>query len=300
MAANDAKPKCVPCRKTFKQASTCRIHFSLYHLHEKPFQCQLCDRIFATPHQLRLHGTVEHNGFRFQCTQCRKQFRHNQHFKQHINHHSATKSFICEACGKALKTKGSLDRHISTVHLKRPRNDGSKSTQIKTRIQHNKLHQCPIKQCCRSFTNLTSLQGHLKQKHPIHGIAEWQKYKRSACYRCNLKFDRVEQLEKHVLQHSELFQMFPCEICKNVYNSARALENHLAKHSKKPRPFICEVCLSEYFGEFSSHIVIAYRYAGLAMCCSVMWRIISFALTKLARGQLHANCVIIDVTAKFS
>lgn len=249
VAANDAKPKCMPCRKTFKQASTCRIHFSLYHLHEKKLQCQICDRIFATPHQLRFHGTVEHNGFRFQCTKCPKQFRHNQHFKQHINHHSATKSFICDACGKAVKTKGTLDRHISVVHQKQPRNDGPKSIRMKSRmLPHRKLHQCPIMQCSRSFTNLTSLQGHLK-KHPINGIAEWQEYKRSACYRCNLKFESVEKLKEHVLQHSKLFRMFPCEICKNVYNSAGALENHLAKHSKKPRPFKCEVCLCELFNK---------------------------------------------------
>lgn len=247
MATNDAKPKCVPCKKTFKQASTCRIHFSRYHLHEKTFQCQICERIFATPHQLRLHGTVAHNGLRFQCTQCPKQFRQNQHFKQHITHHSATKSFICDACGKAVKSKGSLDRHISAVHLKRSRNDGPKSIRKKGRKQYSKLHQCPIIQCCRNFTNLTSLQGHLKQKHPINGITEWQEYKRSACYRCNLKFDSVEQAKEHVLQHSQLYQMFPCEICKNVYNTVGALQNHFAKHSKKPRLFKCEVCMTDSF-----------------------------------------------------
>lgn len=81
----------------------------------KPFQCDLCDRAFKQPHQLKFHKNGFHRDERtFACTECNKMFKTLKDLRQHQWVHRPPRYF-CPICDKGFIQKANMKLHIK-VH----------------------------------------------------------------------------------------------------------------------------------------------------------------------------------------
>ena len=90
-----------------------------------PFRCEVCERPFTDPSNLRQHMLI-HEGIllfqllicilslliiaylgvkKFKCPQCGMMFRQKSHLESHVNLHDNVKNFVCTYCSKAFNRK---------------------------------------------------------------------------------------------------------------------------------------------------------------------------------------------------
>jgi hypothetical protein len=122
--------------------------------------------------------------------------------------------FICTFCNRAFLAKGSLKRHIKSVHEgKRPQ----------------KCNKCELR-----FVKMTDLNRHLESVH--------EKKKPFQCeicdYSCSLKFN----LKRHFQLVHEKTKLFKCDICDYTCYQKSDLKRHLESVHVKKKPFRCDIC----------------------------------------------------------
>ena len=120
-------------------------HITSVHEKEKAFECLVCCLTFADKWRLKRHITAVHEGEKpFQCVKCMASFTQNGSLKRHENtvHQSSVYSenglkfltppqvyekkvpyrsimpLLCPICNTSFTRRGSLKRHIDTVHEK--------------------------------------------------------------------------------------------------------------------------------------------------------------------------------------
>ncbi|XP_045503658.1 zinc finger protein 391-like [Colias croceus] len=111
---------CSLCPKTYTRASYLRAHAHIHSGSERPrkFQCPYsnCNRSFATKHSLLVHIAHTHRTERpHQCDICMKGFATMSGLKIHKISHTANKEVTCETCNKKLSNKRVLQKHMK-VH----------------------------------------------------------------------------------------------------------------------------------------------------------------------------------------
>jgi KRAB domain-containing zinc finger protein len=163
--------------------------------------CQICNRFFASLHSMSRHTRYIHTNDVVFCELCGKDFKNKFNLKSHIFHmhtqdkepkyfcdlcdyvgtSSSTfhahkrgvhgpKTFVCEQCGTGFSTKGAMERHTDTVHLRKKR--------------------CRCETCGKEFPFLNTLNYHIKEVHL--GI------KRIKCPTCCRRFKDQECIDKHL------------------------------------------------------------------------------------------------------
>jgi len=82
------------------------------------FQCDTCDRTFASRQGLQNHILTVHLKKRiFECKQCSKKFSANGSLKRHVDTvHKRKREFQCQRCLKMFALKHHLKNHMITVH----------------------------------------------------------------------------------------------------------------------------------------------------------------------------------------
>nr|CAD7432389.1 unnamed protein product [Timema monikensis] len=93
-------------------------HF-VTHKKEKPFKCLTCGVSFMLNASLIRHSTI-HNGQSYKCTDCGKLVRSKSALKRHIETHMPEKAFKCALCDLQFRTKENLLRHNSIHTNYRP------------------------------------------------------------------------------------------------------------------------------------------------------------------------------------
>ena len=109
------------CDAIFSQKQALNKHLKTVHQGEKNFQCPFCDKWFTQPGNLKMHTDSVHEKKKpFECEICHKEFSAKRAFQDHLASHSDKKEKICSECKKEFKTQTKLNRHIKTVHNKKP------------------------------------------------------------------------------------------------------------------------------------------------------------------------------------
>ena len=86
---NKEKPfECELCLKKFATLFLMNLHKNRIHSNNKPFECRICGRKFKTSSELKSHEITLTNEKLHQCKICDKNFKHKQSLKLHQKIHS--------------------------------------------------------------------------------------------------------------------------------------------------------------------------------------------------------------------
>lgn len=144
-----------------------------------------------------------------------------------------TQRFICSHCSKAFSSEDALQGHISSKHQSQPdsptvtRNPATAGLlgvvaeknqwwcnecekgfrsgrallghKVSKHLHDLKSHNCPA--CKRVFTDVFSLEEHMKQVHPTLSIDDLGLIAGVLCQYCDRRFLEVKDLQQHLLRH---------------------------------------------------------------------------------------------------
>ncbi|XP_034485724.1 zinc finger protein weckle-like isoform X2 [Drosophila innubila] len=149
---------------------------------DKNLYCGLCDKTLSSASALKLHMEGMHENF---------------------------KPFVCDHCGKQVKTITALNEHLLVHTDDRP-------------------FVCPI--CRAGFKNKARLKVHCQ----IHTDPNY------VCNICGKKLQTRRTWNMHKLVHSE-DRKFKCDVCDALFKRSKTLKKHLLSHTGL-RPYVCNYC----------------------------------------------------------
>jgi len=187
---------CDLCGGTFADQRSLSIHRTTFHKIKNRYECDECKRQFKQQGDLTRHLRV-HSGERpFTCDECELAFTQSYNLKIHKRIHTGEKPFECDECDAAFTTNPLLTRHKCTH----------------TGERH---HTCT--ECDATFARLTNLHRHVmtihKKEHPF------------PCEQCDVKCASASGLRQHMLVHTGE-KPHQCPDCPMAYNRPAHLKTH--------------------------------------------------------------------------
>ncbi|KAM7350809.1 uncharacterized protein ACRADG_009253 [Cochliomyia hominivorax] len=195
---------CDICNKSFLKKPVFERHV-LTHVpeEERHFQCELCDKKFASDGMRKQHQTLTHSKkYAKFCDICGKVFYNNIPFERHMAEHKGEPSPVivkCEICGKEIANKYLLKHHIKIMHTK----------------ENQQEQICPY--CSKVSPNLNSHKHHIKYTHTLE--------RKHACHMCDKKFRRPLELKEHLSTHTGE-PLYTCPHCPRTFISNANMHKH--------------------------------------------------------------------------
>ena len=151
---------CPHCPKKFMRGYNMRVHIERVHNKSKPWQCQYCEKTFATTSDLKQHLSSHGMGkihkvirihvneilvqfFNFQCEDCGRTFNNRDSAILHRKQHNNERTHFCKDCGKGFFKASCLQRHLRSHTGEKP-------------------FHCEF--CGKGFSQLTTMKNHKKVK----------------------------------------------------------------------------------------------------------------------------------------
>lgn len=111
----------------------------------KMFNCEWCDKMYATHYKLKQHLLSHSNLREFKCDQCDCAYNTKPRLRRHyIYNHTDHPTFDCEVCGWKFREKNNLKRHLRL---------------------HNGDYQAQCQICDKKFTANCHLKYHMNTAH---------------------------------------------------------------------------------------------------------------------------------------
>jgi len=215
------------------------------------FQCDNCDKNYATNWSLKVHVQRAHEKSRpYKCSfeNCNLAFFSKQHLERHEIIHSREKNFICsfEDCSESFAKESELKKHqcSHTNELPCPCPEpGCKSSFIypsklkwHMKVVHPKEKKqiCGFENCGEQFAKLSELQAHIREKHP----------KIFVCNVCQKRFKDKKSIDRHTKTHSILNnELYVCTVdgCNKSFSEklGLSLHNRVAHSENSDNRFEC-------------------------------------------------------------
>ena len=170
---------------------------------------ELCGKQFLRNSSLYTHVKTIHEGIRFKCNVCKRDFSSKQMAVTHeFNVHGEGENTVrkCETCGEEFRYFSNLNRHIKKIH--------QSPVMVKFTI------------CSKEFTVNRTLKLHMESVH---------EKKRYACDFCNKTFAYEACVIRHKKStHENLKQELKCNQCNKSFTSTRGLRYHIeTNHEEK-------------------------------------------------------------------
>jgi len=208
-------PKCKFCAKTFESTNVADEHERLHSL-QTPFDCVLCQRSFTTSNDLHRHVLSTHETLVFKCPHagCEHEAFDTKpklawhRWKKHVVTETEG-SHPCPHCPFRGHNPSSLKFHMF-AHAK------------------EKVFQCPVEGCERSFAWKHQRELHVRKVHKI-GPEVTELFKCKVCARA---FDSKCRLKNHEIYHGDQRE-FMCELCSATFKIQRDLKRHMKLHAKE-------------------------------------------------------------------
>ncbi|NXC42454.1 ZN142 protein, partial [Penelope pileata] len=110
----ERKYLCPDCGYKCKWVNQLKYHMTK-HTGLKPYRCDECEYRTNRADALRVHQETRHREARsFICEQCGKAFKTRFLLKTHLKKHSEEKPYVCNACGRAFRWAAGLRHHYLT------------------------------------------------------------------------------------------------------------------------------------------------------------------------------------------
>ncbi|KAI4886934.1 hypothetical protein NFI96_030453 [Prochilodus magdalenae] len=114
----DFPHKCDVCEKGFHRPSELKKH-SETHKGNKVHQCRHCDFKISDPFTLSRHILSVHTkDLPFKCKRCKRGFRQQTELKKHMKTHSGRKVYQCQYCEYNTADASGFKRHVISIHTK--------------------------------------------------------------------------------------------------------------------------------------------------------------------------------------
>ncbi|XP_048884339.1 zinc finger protein 711 [Brienomyrus brachyistius] len=114
----DFPHKCDVCDKGFHRPSELKKHAET-HKGSKVHQCRHCDFKISDPFTLSRHILSVHTkDLPFKCKRCKRGFRHQNELKKHMKTHSGRKVYQCQYCEYNTTDASGFKRHVISIHTK--------------------------------------------------------------------------------------------------------------------------------------------------------------------------------------
>ncbi|KAM6464485.1 zinc finger protein 142 isoform 2-T2 [Liasis olivaceus] len=217
--------KCADCEYTTKNKQKITWHIRI-HTGEKPYKCHQCQYACADPSRLKYHMRIHKEERKYLCPECGYKCKWVNQLKYHMTKHTGIKpyqcdecnyctnradalrihketrhrdarSFICEQCGKAFKTRFLLKTHLKKHSEEKP-------------------YICNV--CYRGFRWAAGLRHHYlihTNEHPF--------FCRFCSYKAKQKFQVIKHLQKHHPEQEEI----EGDLSKGVGKDPSTLSVHL-------------------------------------------------------------------------
>ncbi|XP_072297838.1 uncharacterized protein [Eucyclogobius newberryi] len=111
--ANKNKHQCCVCEKLFKTKQELRVHGRI-HTGERPFSCPFCVRTFTQRAHLQSHVRIHTGDKPFSCPTCNKAFAHKGNLHVHRRLHTGERPYGCSICGKDFADISSQKKHLKS------------------------------------------------------------------------------------------------------------------------------------------------------------------------------------------
>lgn len=173
------KISCHKCFKTFVSISRLKLHLKV---HERKFECPICNRRLPTFPQLKNHiNDIHENPGSHSCEICHKKFNRAENLKVHLKFHDKNrpKPFKCQRCDFATHSKANFNGHLK-FHEKKDKIAATMKNPIRCRM-------CPAILKSKYVFHL-----HMKS---VHIEALYQ------CDLCGIAMKTKNNIKNHILVH---------------------------------------------------------------------------------------------------
>ena len=221
------KYTCEDCEESFPNLHLLFRHSLKQH---DGLKCNKCENRYLDRNCYRRHVKIEHEGLRYECKLCGKEFRNAEGLKNHRNIHLGIKPFLCDKCDSAFTNSACLRKHMKRMHTEKVceviciqcgKELGSEGELRKHLKQHEVENKSLCNECGEEFNSKDALSKHIKKQHEIKNKA--------LCNECGEEFNSKDALSKHMKKQHEIENKTLCSDCGKEFNSKDALAKHIKK-----------------------------------------------------------------------
>lgn len=213
---------CNRCEKTFREASTLRIHLRK-HYNLRPYHCRICGGTYTTPQYLEVHIENHSAGKGYKCPICYKAFKTKYSAFHMRKHHpdSNVKEFL-----KVSDTQGTSAPapQLKCIKLKPGVSDDDIIVELEAFVQSMEKSadgnlSCP--ECERAFKKRSSLADHLRSHANVRPYS---------CRICEAKFTTTDYMKQHMKRsHVRSESTYKCKVCKKSVKTRQSIKSHIQK-----------------------------------------------------------------------
>ncbi|XP_061834039.1 uncharacterized protein [Nerophis lumbriciformis] len=151
----------------------------------------------------------------FDCSQCGKSLKNRDSLRRHMITHTGEKRFVCAVCAKSFYLKHNLIIHMRTHTGEKP-------------------FACSV--CQSRFSTKDNMKRHM-MKHTGENFLHSKHFE---CSECGKVFGRRGYLTRHMRTHTGE-KPFACTVCDKRLSSKVYMKTHMLIHTGE-NPFPCSVC----------------------------------------------------------